>query len=297
MLVLVAGWQAARLVDVGAPSDALPALGQSDAGLQKETVMGASAVQVLAAEIPSDAATRLGAIAPPDVDDASAQHDTRVPRDDSESPAEAEGHEQRIRAMAIRELGDSYYLLFDEMELTAVEREGLLDYLVDVRIRRTYRLTANGVAREGVETPAHERANRIREIVGDEKAQMLLEREDRLFEYRETRRIDVLLDRAGLPLAETQRDRLLATLLDVRAALDAPVGMDDVDGTYGWLEDRERRVMELAPSFLTPQQVVFLDEQYQQCSRERTAFLERWTRIASQNPDAGHVPGYPPCVF
>ncbi len=297
MLVLVGGWLATRLVDVGAPSDALPARGQSEVPVQEEVVVGASAAQVWPAEMPSDAATRLGAITPPDVYDTSAQHDTRVPRDDSESPAEAERHEQRIRAMAIRELGDSYYLLFDEMELTAVEREELLDYLVDVRIRRTYRLTPKGVAREGIDTPADERANRIREIVGDEKAQMLLEREDCLFEYRETRRIDVLLERAGLPLAEAQRDRLLATLLDVRAALDAPAGLDDVDERYGWLEDRERRVMELAPSFLSPQQVVFLDEQYQRCSRERTAFLERWTRLASQNPDAGHVPGYPPCVF
>lgn len=214
---------------------------------------------------------------------------TRIPEQADEQTIASS--ERRLREDAVRYTHDAYRLLFEDLGLTADETAELFAYLVEVRIAGAWTRYRNG--REITE---EERTNAIRALIDDAKTQEFLNLEANLVSYHETSRIEALMGRSEAALTTAQRDRLFETLVETRAALVDLPDFASIEDRLTWMNERERRVMEIVPSFLTGQQVVYLDRQYQKCSQQRVAFLERESRRESQNPGI-ESRSYPLCTF
>ena len=197
---------------------------------------------------------------------------------------------KRIRDSVTRRVTPPYSLLIDELELTPEEKEALISMLIEDRIASTHTEYSRGQAID-----EQERATRIAAIIGESKLQKFLALERDLPAYGEVQKIAAMLDRNDAPLSNSQRDEMLKTLIEVRNQYDTPrlyvkpSGIEHLENRLHQIKERERHVMELAPSVLSSEQVTYLFEQYEYLSYRRADSLES-QKEAIANPDVDDLP-------
>lgn len=210
---------------------------------------------------------------------------------------------RRARGLAMRDVRDSYSLLLDGLDLARQEAEELLSYLVDVRIARATIFGRGGTIQQGRTIGEDERSSRIAAIIGSPKLQRFLALEHNLVSYSETRRLESMLESEGVPLTEAQRDGLFDILAATRNREYAPLpsgqldpySLEQLERTLMRMDERDRHLIQLAPSVLSPQQVVHLHARYQDCSYERADALERQKSRRAADSENPRPVSYPAC--
>jgi hypothetical protein len=208
---------------------------------------------------------------------------------------------KRFRESAVRDIRDAYSLLFEDLGLTPQEKDDLFSFLVEVQIAGLTIYQRGKILQPGKTMDEDERLNRIAAIIGYPKLKRFLTLERHVATYSEVHRIGSLLERKGVPLTEEQRDGLFDILAATRNRDYATVPSADVERdsaveqTLFRINERERHVIELAPSVLSPRQVVYLHAQYQHCSEERADDLERQRKRRADYPSEDHPLGYLVC--
>ena len=216
---------------------------------------------------------------PPAVDRASRQ---------SGPPPDEATMRERMRKITTQEVRDAYSLLLDDLGLTPQATEDLLAVLVELQLE-----AASSGSQRGRTIGAQERHDKIAAVIGDEKLDKLLLLELNRAAYWETQQIASLLHRKQVPLTETQRDEVFEILVEVRdryPATEPPADLDRmsvewIEHDFAQLDEFDRHVMELAPSVLTPAQVVHLFDEYQGMSRDRIAALEWQKKRRAERPE------------
>ena len=208
----------------------------------------------------------------------------RLERDEATARAD-------IRKSATEQVRDSHALLLEDLTLTPEEKKNLVALLIEMQIEGTWTRGSTWEIRGRV-IPDQERYERIAAVIGDQKLLAFLELEQNRQAYWETTQIARLLRRRGIPLTETQRDGVFEILVEVEALYpNTPPPADVDDESVEWVnhilaqqDEHARHVIELAPSALSPNQVVRLFDQYQSMSRQRIDFVERYKRLKAENP-------------
>ena len=235
---------------------------------------------------------------PPARNEASAQNAPR-PNSPNDSRGTARRGPERdeattradIRKSATEEVQESYSLLLEDLTLTPEEREALVALLIELRIDGTWARGSTWEIR-GREIPERERHDRIAAVVGAQKLQEFLALEKNLNAYWETQQIARLLRRRGVPLAETQRTGMFEILADVNARYpytrpppELDVNSDEyIEHTLWQLDEFDRHVIELAPSVLSPTQVVHVFNAYEAMSRDRISSVETQKKRRDEDP-------------
>jgi len=196
---------------------------------------------------------------------------------ESTTRADEDASRERVRESATRRIQKLYSLLLEDLDLTPSERDALFSLLIEDRIASTWTDYKRG---ETIDKETQ--SNRIAAIIGDSKLQKFRALERDLSAYGELQKIRSMLQQYDVPLADSQRDRLLKILIGVRGQYETPPPTDAKLGSIEELEhilaqrdEFERHVMELAPSVLSPEQATYLFEQYQYLSYERARALEQ----------------------
>ncbi|HLF13113.1 MAG TPA: hypothetical protein VJA26_18075 [Gammaproteobacteria bacterium] len=230
------------------------------------------------------------AVSNTDLPGANTSPDTGPPLPDVPLPDE-DTLRERVREQATREVERTYSLLFEHLGLTAQEKDALLSLLIKIREERTSSIFRGRVVLSGRTVDEDERSNRIAAVIGDPKLQQFLALERNLPSYRELGEIGSLLQQNGASLTHTQRDGLFKILVEVRdlyrTKLPAGIELNSIEAIEHQVAQRsefERHVMELAPSVLALNQVVYLDEQYQYLSYQRADDLERGREGRADDP-------------
>ena len=198
---------------------------------------------------------------------------------------------ERVREQATAEMESTYSLLLEHLGLTTEEKTAFLSLLIEMRVEGTSSGFRNRIILRGRIIDEDERSKRITATIGDPKLQQFLTLERNLSSYREVGKIASLLQQNGVSLTDTQRDGLFRILAEVREQdwTDLPAGtelnsIEALEHDVAQRSEFERHVMELAPSVLAPNQIVYLDEQYQYLSRQRANDLERGRRGRAADP-------------
>lgn len=200
---------------------------------------------------------------------------------------------KELRRQVAREVRSRYSLLLEDLDLNPEEKEALLSLLINMRTA-----TTTTIYKQGKPINMDERTKKIAAVIGDAKLQTFLGLERNLSAYSEVHKIGSILQQHGVPLADSQRDRLITTLVEVRERYKTPPSSDVERNSMEYLEhvvtqrdEFERHVMELAPSVLSAKQVRFLFEQYQHLAYERDAAVERQKDRIAAGEDV--LLGYP----
>jgi hypothetical protein len=205
-----------------------------------------------------------------------------------------------IREIATRDIRDGYTLLLEDLELPPAQNEELVALLIEMQIESTSWTPSGASQMRGRDIGQQERYDRIATVIGEQKLIQLLELEENRQAYWETQQIATLLRRRGVPLVESQRDRMFEILVEVRdryPPMPQPSGdvdpVEAIDQVLRQLDEFDRHVMELAPSALSQGQVLHLFDAYQRMSRERIDHVERQKKRHAADPDQPFVGGTP----
>ncbi len=193
--------------------------------------------------------------------------------------ADEETTRETVRERATKNIRrGTYALLSEDLDLTPQEREALFAMLIEDRIASTKTPYKRG---ETIDT--EEQSRKIAAIIGGPKLQQFRELESNLGAYGEVQKLSSLLQKNGVPLTKPQQDGLLKILigtLDNFAVTPPPAdvepgSIESLERQVAQVAEHERHIMELVPSVLSGQQVVYLDEQYQYLSYWRANAVER----------------------
>jgi hypothetical protein len=191
------------------------------------------------------------------------------------------------RRHALDEVRIAYTLLLDDLDLPEQDEKDLIALLVDMRLESAWTSYQNGRT-----ISAEERSDRISAVIGPEKHEQFLALEKNGREYWETYQIALLLQRRGVPTTPAQRDGVFDILTEVRDRypVTRPEGLDPNSLEYleyglTQLDEFDRHVIELAPSVLSPRQVVHLFNEYDYMRRERASSLEQQRKSRIDRPD------------
>jgi hypothetical protein len=209
------------------------------------------------------------------------------------APSEAEVF-AHLRKLATQDVQDGYSLLLEHLDILPQEREELVALLIEMQIEGTsWSSTSPGFEKRARTISEQERHDRIATVIGNRKLASLLALEQNRVAYWETQQITKLLRRHETPLSEAQRDGVFAILVGVRnryplaipAELDRR-SLEHLELTLAHLDDVSRHVVELAPSVLSPTQVVHLFDAYQAMSDDRANSVEQQKkRKAGRSPE------------
>jgi hypothetical protein len=213
------------------------------------------------------------------------------------TPADEAAQRERTRKSALDDVRIGYTLLLEDLDLPEPDKKDLIALLVDMQVERVWTSYQRGRT-----ISAQERSDRISAVIGPEKLEQFLALEENAQAYWDTYQIALMLQRRGLPTTETQRDAVFAILVDVRAQYPSTSPSPELDRTSEeWIEhvlrqhdEHDRHVIELAPTALSPNQVVRLFEQYQSMSRQRVASVEVFRKLKAEHPDRFRGWGYTP---
>lgn len=212
------------------------------------------------------------------------------------SVADLETTDDVIREDATDTIRRRYALLLEDLSLSPEEKERMLALLIEDEVAST-----STPYRQGQAVEKDEQSRRIAAIIGDERLQQFRELESNLGAYGEVQKIDSLLQTNGVPLTDHQRDGLLeivaGALKDYAAmpkSTDVERGsIESAQGNIARIADYERHVMELVPSVLTEEQVVYLDEQYQYMAYWRANAIEQQKRAAADGTAEDRPASFP----
>lgn len=185
---------------------------------------------------------------------------------------------EHIRQSATEQIRDEYTLLLGDLALEAQEKTDLVALLIEMRIEGTW----SGQIR-GRTIPDQERYERIAAVIGDKKLLELIELEENRSAYWETTQIARLMRRKNVPLTEKQLDGVFDIVVEVHdrypyrpPAAELDRNSDEyIEFVLTQTDEIDRHVVELAPSVLSPTQVVHLFNAYDFMSRDRRSDVER----------------------
>lgn len=199
----------------------------------------------------------------------------RTPKDTSQTSvvifsrdggiADEDETREGVKKFATYAVRNRYNLLLQDLNLSQRQREALFELLVEYEIAST--LTPY---RTGETIDKEQRANRIATIVGDSNLRQFQELESIVDAYAEVKKMESLLQTYGVPVTDEQHRELLEFVAETQNRyLELPIAIVDsssvelLERQRTQISEYERHLMELAPSVLSAQQVVYLDEQYQ----------------------------------
>jgi hypothetical protein len=215
---------------------------------------------------------------------------------DNDTPAKRVSEdEERVRALvreqAAQDIRKIYALPLDDIDLSPVEKDALIAFLIEDQIVRTTTRYS-----PGKNVSERERSNGIAAVIGDSKLQEFLAAERNLFSYEEVRKIASVMDKNEVPLTESQRENLFQIIERVGNPNEtAPPSelerssLEHVEWVLTQRSEFERLLMELAPSVLSPKQAVYLDEQYQYLSYQRANAIEGKKQSVADHPGEDDV--------
>lgn len=214
---------------------------------------------------------------------------------DEETARKIAEDEAFIREEATRSVSEAYSLLFDHLELDSREKDDLFSLLVEDYIASTWT-----EYKRGETIDKEDQSKRIAAIIGEDKLQEFRALEQNIGSYWEVQKISSLFERNGVPITGTQRDKLLTILIETKSQNKPKPPLDAERRSIEYLEYRlsqmdeyQRHVLELAPSVLSPEQVVLLFEQYQYMSYQRADALELQKQRRADHPTEDHPLAYP----
>lgn len=200
-----------------------------------------------------------------------------------------------VREETTREVQEDYSLLLQHLDLTSSELKALLEFLIEDAIASSKTAYSSG---EGLDEG--ERSVRIAEIIGGDKLKKFLALERNIGEYRELQYVQAMLEQKGVPLTDTQQDRLLGILIDTREKVDMKQPADikrgtleSLEHTLNQLDEYERLIMELVPSVLSTKQIEHMFERYQTRSYMRANALESHKQREADGSEDDLLLGYP----
>jgi hypothetical protein len=112
-----------------------------------------------------------------------------------------------VREEATHDVQDAYTVLLEELELTQLEKDALLAFLIEDLVANTKTQYSSGRGMSDLE-----RSERIGTIIGESKLQQFLALERNRREYSEVQSVSSMLQERGAPLTSAQRDGLLEAL-------------------------------------------------------------------------------------
>jgi hypothetical protein len=193
---------------------------------------------------------------------------------------------EAARERITQEVDGSYSLLFRHVGLSQEEQEAIRALLIDLKMDDV-RVAYEG----GRDVSERERSDKIAAIIGVSRAQEFLRLEYDIVRYSEVAGIGSLLEQRGFPLTDIQRDALLKILVEADAWQKPSLSPDLDRSSIEYLEhlitlnnERERHVIELAPSVLASKQVLALFDHYQYLGARRSAAFERQKQARLDNP-------------
>ena len=217
--------------------------------------------------------------------------DTVTKKADDEWGYIDEETEERLKKEATEGLRALYSLLFEEVGLSTDETEALIALLVEESVASTTIAAKTGF-RRGVTIDKEDREQRIALIIGEQKTQQFLAREQYIHVYSRVRHMNAYLQLHEVPLTEAQRDGLFEILVQVEDQYQAPPAtnadprsIESVEQTVARINDRMRLVLELAPNVLFPEQVQRLHEQHEELAYRRAQNLEWQKKLQQENPE------------
>ncbi|MEO1203092.1 MAG: hypothetical protein AAFX10_10305 [Pseudomonadota bacterium] len=194
---------------------------------------------------------------------------------------------RELRDENIKLIRIDYSLMLKHLALTDSEYAGMLDFLAEDLMSKTYT-----TGHRPVPIGEADRRAGIAALIGEAKLERFLVLEQGRFEYREAQRIANMLEESGVPLSAESHDRLLDILIDVRERQQASGEPDVQSGTLEWVEsmharldDYERLVLELSPSVLSAAQQELLYNRYHSLWMRRAAHLERQAQMRANDED------------
>jgi hypothetical protein len=206
---------------------------------------------------------------------------------------EAKAREE-MRQQETEEIEAIYSLLLEDLGLSPRETEDLTALLIEMAVDRRWDSYRRGRGEDNVPAPIsdQERAARIEAVIGNDKLQQFLALERKGQAYYETYQIASLLRRRDAPLTVKQREGVFDIVAEVRGRYDMGLPPSDIDTeSVEYIErillrydELDRHVIALAPSVLSPNQVVLLFEQYQRMSRQRYDYVERYKKLKAERP-------------
>ena len=207
------------------------------------------------------------------------------------SPIDEERSAEEVREYAVRRVPEIYSLLLDQLGLSSSERATMIAFLVEDLVSRT---STRFVQSEPMDPD--DRSDMIAGIIGEAKAKEFLSLERNLDAFSEVHKVQALFERNGVTISDSQRNRLLSTIINVRSEVDAAIPRADRGDSIEHLEiyvdqlaERQRLIMELVPSFLSTTQVVLLQERYQTLHLSRAHALESQRKQLLDDPDSDPV--------
>ena len=194
---------------------------------------------------------------------------------------------EQDRKSALNDVVIGYSLLLEDLDLPKQDALDLIALLADMQTEQGWTSYQRGRT-----IGQQERWDRISAVIGPEKLERFLALEKNGREYWETYQIALLLQRRGVPTTPAQRDGVFDILTEVRdrypvtrsEGLD-PNSLEYLEYGLTQLDEFDRHVMELAPSVLSPRQVVHLFNEYDYMRRERASSLEQQRKSRIDRPD------------
>jgi hypothetical protein len=190
-----------------------------------------------------------------------------------------------LRDASTKRVQATYSLLLEDLGLRPETKAALSSYLVEADMAGGWTDTSRGR-----KISEQERSGRIAAIIGQSKLQQFLALERNVLDYTEAYKIESLLQRNSVPIRAEQRAHLLKVLSDTREQLSASAvdlkldSIDSLEKIIAGINEKERHVVELAPSVLSSKQVEVLFEQYQYQAEARNRALAKQKKTRSENP-------------
>ena len=210
------------------------------------------------------------------------------------APVDEATQQARIKEQATEDVRDGYALLLEDLSLPEQEKRDLVALLIEMEVERR-----SGEIR-GRKIPDQEKYERIAAVIGDRKLLALVELEQDRQSYWETTQIARLMRHKDVPLTEKQLAGVFDIVVEVHARypyIPPPPELDIdsvelIEHVLTRADDFDRHIVELAPSVLSPRQVVHLFNAYEFMSRDRRSFVEKQKAWKTGDDPRLKIPGW-----
>jgi hypothetical protein len=204
--------------------------------------------------------------------------------------------------------------LLKEMKLSPEEKEKLMGILTEAQMKNIeYAQGIFGEPKEGetqdtqklLEEAKKQSDAEIKALLGEERFAQFSDYQKNLNERMELDRIKTRLEGENLPLQESQMAQLLQAMKEEKASVPPVIPSDasqipkdfkrlmtaeNIDKQLQWMDDYNRRVLDRAAQFLTPEQLQsYRDYQEQQSSLQRMG-LKMAKEMFGSGKNAGPAP-------
>ena len=196
-----------------------------------------------------------------------------------------------------------YNGLFKELKVTPEEKEKLMGILTDMQMKTIE--NAQGLFGDNPQTADIAEQGRaisdlknqsdaaIKELLGEERNQQFKDYQSQIGERMQIDQLQSRLDSEKFPLQEDQAHQLLEAMKLEKSAVPAPIPSDanqnpadlkavmtsdNIDKQIQWMDDYNRRVLDRASQFLSPEQL----KSYREMQEQQAAMQQMGLKMAKE---------------